>query len=149
VLEQGGVEAGRIEFVERCGGLDHLRKYGEIDACLDTFPYNGQTTSFDALWMGVPVVTLVGSTAVGRAGLSQAMNLGLPELVAATPDEYVKVATALAENVEHLGEVRGSLGDRMKRSPLMDGPRFARNVESIYRDVWRRYCAGVQRDPAT
>ncbi len=82
---KGGVQLDRIEFVDRCGRLDYLRRYREIDICLDTFPSNGHTTSLDALWMGVPVVTLAGETVVGRAGVCQAMNLGLPELIATTP----------------------------------------------------------------
>lgn len=141
ILAEGGVQLDRIEFVDRCGRLDYLRRYREIDVCLDTFPSNGHTTSLDALWMGVPMVTLAGETVVGRAGVCQAMNLGLPELIATTQEHYVRVASALAGDLEHLGELRRTLRDRMKRSPLMDGPRFARNLESIYRDIWRRFCA--------
>lgn len=141
VFEASGVPAKRVEFVERCGRLDYLRKYDEIDICLDTFPYNGHTTSLDALWMGVPTVTLVGDTVVGRAGLCQAMNLGLPELIATTPAEYVRIASALAADLEHLSELRRTLRARMQQSALMDAPRFARSLEAIYRDVWRRFCA--------
>lgn len=144
IFEEEKVKLDRIEFVDRCGRLDYLRKYREIDICLDTFPYNGHTTSLDALWMGVPTVTLAGETAVGRAGVSQAMNLALPELIATTPEAYVRVSSSLAENVERLVELRATLRERMKRSPLMDGPRFARNLESIYRDIWRRFCAKAQ-----
>jgi predicted O-linked N-acetylglucosamine transferase (SPINDLY family) len=140
MFDQARVEAGRIEFVDRSGRLDYLGKYRDIDVCLDTFPYNGHTTSLDALWMGVPTVTLRGETVVGRAGVSQAMNLGLPELIATTPDEYVRIASSLAANLDQLGELRRTLRDRMRRSPLMDGARFARNVESLYRDIWRRFC---------
>lgn len=139
-LEAAGVKRERLEFVARSGRLDYLSRYGEIDLCLDTFPYNGHTTSLDALWMGVPTVTLVGGTVVGRAGLCQAMNVGLPELIATTPEEYVRVARELAENLEHLAELRRTLRERTKQSPLMDGPRFTRNLEAIYRDVWRRFC---------
>ncbi len=120
-------------------------RYREIDLCLDTFPYGGHTTSLDALWMGVPVVTLVGSTVVGRAGLSQAMNLGLPEIVARTPEEYVKIAVDLSKAPERLGALRAGLRERMERSPLMDAPRFARNLEAAYRDGWRRWCTGRDR----
>ncbi len=141
VFEEGGVNIDRVELVDRCGRLDYLRRYREIDICLDTFPSNGHTTSLDALWMGVPTVTLAGDTVVGRAGVCQALNLGLPELIAHTQEEYVQIASSLAANVEHLNELRRTLRERMKRSPLMDGPRFAHNVESVYRDVWRRHCA--------
>lgn len=141
IFEEAGVQLDRLEFVDRCGRLDYLARYREIDICLDTFPANGHTTSLDALWMGVPTVTLAGETAVGRAGVCQAMNLALPQLVATTPDEYVRVASSLAADLERLSELRRTLRSRLQQSPLMDGPRFARNLEAVYRDVWRRFCA--------
>jgi predicted O-linked N-acetylglucosamine transferase (SPINDLY family) len=110
--------------------------------CLDTFPYNGHTTTLDALFMGVPVVTLVGETVVGRAGRCMAMNLGAPELVATTTAEYVERAAALAGDLQALAAMRASLRSRLQRSPLMDAPRFARNLEDAYRTMWRRWCAG-------
>jgi len=140
LFEAAGVKPDRIEFVGRCSRLDYLNRYREIDICLDTFPYNGHTTSLDALWMGVPTVTLAGETVVGRAGACQAMNLGLPELVATTHDEYVQAATSLANDLQHLSALRQTLRARLQQSPLMDAPRFARNLESLYRDVWRRFC---------
>jgi len=143
-FEAAGVTRERIEFVGRCGRLDYLARYRAIDIGLDTFPYNGQTTSLDALWMGVPTVTLVGETVVGRAGLCQAMNLGLPELVATTEEEFVDAACSLSKDLEHLSGLRQTLRARLEQSPLMDGPRFARNLEAIYRDVWRRYCEKAQ-----
>ena len=135
------VKPERIVFVDRSGRLDYLRRYREIDICLDTFPYNGHTTSLDALWMGVPTVTLAGHSIVGRAGVSQAMNLGLPELIATTSEQYAWIASSLANDRARLSELRRALRARMQQSPLMDGPRFARNLESIYRDVWRAFCA--------
>jgi protein O-GlcNAc transferase len=136
-----GVERDRIEFVGRSARFDYLGKYREIDICLDTFPYNGHTTSLDALWMGVPTVTLAGDTVVGRAGLSQAMNLGLPELIATTRDDFVRIASSLSSDLERLSGLRQALRARLQQSPIMDGPRFARNVEAVYRDLWRRFCA--------
>jgi len=94
------------------------------------------------LWMGVPVVTLVGSTVVGRAGLCHAMNLGLPELVARAPDQFVQIAVRLAEDKSRLSSLRAGLRARMERSPLMDGARFTRNMEAAYRSIWRRWCSG-------
>ncbi|HYQ16183.1 MAG TPA: hypothetical protein VEQ58_10510, partial [Polyangiaceae bacterium] len=140
-FEAAGVNPERIEFVGRCSRLDYLARYREIDIGLETLPYNGQTTSLDALWMGVPTVTLVGETVVGRAGVCQAMNLGLPELIATTPEQYVQSVVALASDLERLSELRQTLRARLQQSPLMDAPRFARNLESAYRDAWRRYCA--------
>ncbi|HYP76058.1 MAG TPA: tetratricopeptide repeat protein [Polyangiaceae bacterium] len=144
VFERGGIELTRVEFVDRCGRLDYLQRYREIDVCLDTFPYNGHTTSLDALWMGVPTVTLVGETVVGRAGLCQAMNLGLPELIALTPEHYIQIASSLARDLERLSTLRQTLRQRMEQSPLMNGPRFTRHVESVYRELWRRYCGKIE-----
>ncbi len=140
-FEAHGVDRGRVEFVEYQRREAYLATYRSIDVCLDTFPYNGHTTSLDAFWMGVPVVTLVGSTIVGRAGLCQAMNLGLPELVARSPDEYVKIAVEWSKDLERLGDLRAGLRARMESSPLMDAPAFARNLEAAYRSVWQRWCA--------
>ena len=142
-FEAHGVDRGRVDFVDYQTRQPYLATYRSIDVCLDTFPYNGHTTSLDALWMGVPVVTLVGSTVVGRAGLCQAMNLGLPELVARTPDEYVKIAVDLSRDRARLRDLRAGLRARMEGSPLMDAPRFARNLEAAYRSAWHRWC-----DPA-
>jgi predicted O-linked N-acetylglucosamine transferase (SPINDLY family) len=144
-LERAGVDPGRVEFLDRHLREEYLAQYHRIDVCLDSVPYNGHTTSLDAFWMGVPVVTLVGRTVVGRAGLCQAMNLGLPELVATTPDEYVARAVDLTRDLNRLGELRAGMRDRMTRSPLMDAPRFARNIESAYRTAWRRWCEAKGR----
>ena len=141
IFKDGGVEPDRLDFVARCGRAEYLRRYCAIDIGLDVFPYNGHTTSLDALWMGVPVVTLTGETLVGRAGLCQAMHLDLPELIATTPDEFVRVASTLAGDLERLGELRRTLRDRMRRSVFMDGAGFARELESAYRNIWRSYCA--------
>src|SRR5262249_50689492 len=115
-----------------------------IDISLDTLPANGHTTSLDSLWMGVPVVTLVGQTAVGRAGLSQLSNLRLTELVAESPDAFVQIAARLASDLDRLSQLRAALRDFLERSPLMDAPRFARNLESAYRQMWQRWCARVE-----
>jgi len=141
IFEEGGVASDRVEFVDRCGRLDYLRRYHEIDVCLDTFPSNGHTTSLDALWMGVPTLTLAGETAVGRAGVCHAMNLGLPELIANSAEDYLRIARGLANDLERLRGLRATLRARLQQSPLMDGPRFARHFEAIYRDIWRRFCA--------
>ena len=94
--------------------------------------------------MGVPVVTLVGQTIVGRAGLSQLMNLDLPELIASTSEQYVKIASDLANDLPRLTHLRGTLRERMAASPLMDAPRFARDIEAAYREMWRKWCSRVQ-----
>ncbi len=91
--------------------------------------------------MGVPVVSLAGQTAVGRGGVSILSNVGLPELIARTPEQYVRIAVELAQDLPRLSELRGTLRDRMQASPLMNAPRFARNMEAAYRDMWQRWCA--------
>ena len=140
-LRAGGIEAGRVEF----GGLvprrAYLERYREIDIALDTFPFAGGTTTCDAVWMGVPVVTLVGATVLQRAGFSVAMNLGLPELIARSEDEFVERAVALATDLARLEALRAGLRSRLAASPLGNAPRFARNLEATYRTAWRRYCA--------
>ena len=137
-----GVEPDRIEFVAHRPRSEYFRVYDCIDVGLDTVPHNGGTTSLDSFWMGVPVVTLVGQTVVGRAGLSFASNLGLPELVAETPDAFVDAALALARDPSRLAALRAELRDRLLRLPLMDAPRFARNFEAALRTEWRRWCDG-------
>jgi predicted O-linked N-acetylglucosamine transferase (SPINDLY family) len=115
--------------------------YHAIDIGVDTLPYNGHTTSLDSFWMGVPVVTLVGSSVVGRAGLSQLTNLGLTELIASTADQYVRIVGELAEDRPRLSRLRATLRARMQASPLMDAPRFTRNIEAAFRVMWQRWCA--------
>ena len=140
LLDAQGVDAGRVEFADRQSRAGYLRIYHRIDIGLDTFPYNAHTTGLDSLWMGVPVVTLVGQTPVSRAGLSQLSNLGLSELAAEKPDDFVQIATALANDLSRLSKLRQSLRDRMQQSPLMDASRFARNIEAAYRQMWHLWC---------
>jgi predicted O-linked N-acetylglucosamine transferase (SPINDLY family) len=142
-LEKEGVGPDRITFQEMLPREEYLQLYHRLDIGLDTFPYNGHTTSLDSFWMGVPVVTLVGHTVVGRAGLCQLQNLSLTELVAKTEGQFVAIATGLANDLPRLSQMRSTLRERMEKSPLMDGPRFARNVETAYRQMWQRLLAGA------
>jgi predicted O-linked N-acetylglucosamine transferase (SPINDLY family) len=139
-LAKYGIDRDRIEFADRRPRAEYLASYRNIDVCLDTVPVNGHTTSLDAFWMGVPVVTLVGKTIIGRAGLSLATNLGLSELVSTTPDEFVRIAVGLAGDLRRMSELRAGLRARMKKSPLMDAPRFARALEALYRRLWKDWC---------
>jgi predicted O-linked N-acetylglucosamine transferase (SPINDLY family) len=142
VLSEEGVARERIAFVSRQPRRKYLELYHRIDLGLDTLPYNGHTTSLDSYWMGAPVVTLVGQTIVGRAGLSQLMNLELPELITHTSEQFVQVATGLANDLPRLSELRSTLRPRMEASPLMNAPRFARDIETAYRLMWHRWCTG-------
>lgn len=130
-----GIDTARLSFVPFRPRDEYLASYCGIDIGLDTLPYNGHTTSLDALWMGVPVVTRVGQTAVGRGGLSQLTNLGLAELAAFTDDAFVRTALALAADLPALATLRRDLRGRMQRSPLMDGARFARQIEAAYGQI--------------
>ena len=144
VLARHGIEGERLEFYKRRPRADYLALYHQIDVGLDTLPYNGHVTSLDSFWMGVPVVTLVGNTVVGRAGLSQLSNLGLTELVATTPDDFRRITTELAGDLPRLKELRQNLRPRMEASPLMDAAQFTRDVESAYRKMWRTWCASIE-----
>jgi predicted O-linked N-acetylglucosamine transferase (SPINDLY family) len=117
-----------------------MSTYQKIDIALDPFPYNGGITTCDALWMGVPVVSLEGRTAVGRAGKSLLYTINLKDLVAQTPNQYLAIATKLAQDTNRLANLRATLRDKMKSSPLMDAPAFAKDVESVYRQIWRQWC---------
>jgi predicted O-linked N-acetylglucosamine transferase (SPINDLY family) len=129
-----------VRFIDRVPFSEYLALFGTIDIALDTLPYAGGTTSCDALWMGVPVVSRAGKMAVGRGGLSILSNLGLPELVADSEEMYVRLAIELAQDLPRLSKLRSTLRQRMEQSPLMDAPRFARNVETAYRRMWRTWC---------
>lgn len=120
--------------------LDHLTQYNRIDISLDTFSYHGTTTTCEALWMGVPSITLAGPNHASRPGVSLLSNVGLGDLIATTPDEYVETAVRLAGDLPRLADIRAGLRQRMLDSPLMDGPSFARDMEACYRQVWRTWC---------
>jgi predicted O-linked N-acetylglucosamine transferase (SPINDLY family) len=141
-FQKEGIALERIELIDSLPRPQYLATYHRIDLGLDPLPYNGHTTSLDAFWMGVPTLTLVGQRVVGRAGLSQLCNLGLRELAAETPNEYVELVARWAGDRDRLGELRGSLRERLRQSPLMDGKRFARHMEEAYRQMWHRWCFG-------
>jgi predicted O-linked N-acetylglucosamine transferase (SPINDLY family) len=135
-----GIDPSRVEFFPLQSRDDYLKTYHRIDLGLDTIPYNGHTTSLDSFWMGVPVVTLVGKTVVGRAGWSQLNNLNLKELAAFNEADFVRIAVELAGDLPRLAELRRGLRPRMEKSPLMDAPLFVRGLEGIYRQLWRQWC---------
>ena len=102
LFREGGIAPDRIEFVAKAPQPEHFRRYHDLDLSLDPFPYNGHTSTLDSLWMGVPVITLAGRTAVGRGGVSILSNLGLPELIARTPEQYVEIAVRMATDLDRL-----------------------------------------------
>ncbi len=142
-FKQKSVSPDRVSFMGKLPTVEYFRAYERVDIALDAFPYGGGTTTMDALWMGVPVVSLAGDQAVSRLGLTIMSNLGLPESIAADVDQYEKIALDLAGDLPRLGALRGSLRERMRSSPIMDATGFARNVEAAYRTMWQNWCAGV------
>jgi predicted O-linked N-acetylglucosamine transferase (SPINDLY family) len=140
-FESRGVRPERVEIRgHEPNATAHLDAYNQLDIALDTFPYHGTTTTCEALWMGVPVISLAGQRHVSRVGVSLLSNVGLPELIAQTPEQYVRIATDLAKDLPRLAELRRTLRARMQASPLMNAPRFARDIEAAYRQMWRNWC---------
>ena len=134
-LQREGIAPSRVEFVGKVTRPEYLKLYHRIDVGLDPTPCNGHTTSLDSFWMGVPGLTLVGKTIVGRAGWSQLCNLGLQELAAESAEQFVARAVEWSADLQRLQALRGSLRQRMLKSPLMDGKRFAFYVEQAYRQM--------------
>lgn len=128
-----GIAAERIECVGFRSTLnEHLAAYEQVDVALDTFPYNGTTTTCEALWMGVPVVTIAGASHAARVGASLLAGLGLAQLVANDPADYVARAVALAGDAARLAELRGGMRARLASSPLLDAVSFTRQLEAAY-----------------
>jgi protein O-GlcNAc transferase len=137
---ENGVERGRIELVSHIPSIfHHLRLYNRIDIGLDPFPYNGTTTTCEALWMGVPVITLAGKTHRSRVGVSLLSNAGLEEFIAESVEDYVEKGVRLANNVEKRKSLHRDLRSRMARSFLMDSARFTRSLEKTYRWMFNEW----------
>lgn len=136
-----GVSRDRLDLIGHTPSREaHLALYRHIDIALDTFPYNGATTTCEALWMGVPVITLSGKHHAGRVGLSLLSALKLEELVTHSPADYAALASMLANDRQKLAGMRTNLRERMRTSPLCDVQGFARKVEKSYREMWRSWC---------
>jgi len=134
-----GVNQDRITLLGTMDSFQgHLTHYGKADITLDTFPFSGATTTFQSLWMGVPVISLMGERFIGRMGGSLSVHAGLGDLVAETPEDYVQKATALAADLPRLKDLRGTLRQRITASALCDGASFAKNVEKAFLEMWER-----------
>ncbi|MEZ5583804.1 MAG: tetratricopeptide repeat protein [Candidatus Competibacteraceae bacterium] len=144
ILSAAGVARERLEFLPYLPYREYLSAISKVDLALDPFPYNGGTTSFDALIMGVPFVTLAGDRSIARGGVSILTNLGLPDLIAHTPAEYVEIVLRLANDPQRLIDLRQTLRERLWHSPLMDGKRFTGQLELLYRQMWRAWCVTQQ-----
>ena len=138
-----GLPAERIELA---GSLPHrelLRAYNEIDIALDPFPYTGGLTVCEALWMGVPVLSLAGDSFCGRHALSHLSNVGLPDWAVGTEEDYVREAVRRAADTQALSELRAGLRERVRASPLCDARRFGASLAEALRGAWRDWCAGA------
>ena len=140
-FEAAGISEDRILFPEpRDTKYEHLLSYGEIDIALDPFPFNGGTTTIQALSMGVPVIALIGNSHVSRYSAMMLRHAELIKLAAATPDEYVACARGLAGDLARLRSLRQTLREQLTTSPMYDAPVYAQSVEKAYRDMWGRWC---------
>ncbi|MEO7101425.1 MAG: tetratricopeptide repeat protein [Luteolibacter sp.] len=137
-MEGSGILAERLLLVERVPKEEYLSVYNQIDIALDPFPYQGSTTTCDALWMSCPVVTYAGERGVERVGQSILENIGHPELVGKNLDEYAEIAIRLANDPARLANLRSSLRQALASSPLMDAAGFTSDLENLYRDMWHR-----------
>ena len=141
LFEQHGVGPDRLIFQDYIHGRqEHLATYGQLDIALDPFPYSGTTTTCDALWMGVPFVTLAGTAHAGRVGVSLAHQIGMPQLAAESAAQYVKIAAELAGDLDELQRIRADLRDRVLGSALCDGSKITGSIEQAYREMWRKWC---------
>ena len=136
-----GIPAERLTLLPyQAAAKDHLAAYRDIDIGLDPFPYNGTTTTCEAMLMGVPVLTLRGDRFIAHVGESLNRTMGLDAWVAADADEFIARAVAFAGDLPGLAALRQGLRPRLIASPLCDAPRFARHLEEAFRGMWRRWC---------
>jgi protein O-GlcNAc transferase len=141
-LVAAGIARQRISVVPFAPVQDYLRLYDKVDIALDPTPYSGGTTTCDALWMGVPVVTVPGLRPASRSAASILTTVGLREWIAQGPQDYVRLAVGFARETQMLGSLRTSLRERVRSSPLMDEGRFVLDLERAYRKMWHEWCAG-------
>ncbi|OGU10243.1 MAG: hypothetical protein A2075_21575 [Geobacteraceae bacterium GWC2_58_44] len=142
-----GVAPERLELLGNTASYrEHLGLYRRVDIALDTFPYHGTTTTCEALWMGVPVVTLLGAGHRSRVGASLLGSVGLQRLVAQQAEGYRDAALELARDAARLAKLRRTLRQTMAASPLTDGRGFTGKLESAFREIWRNWAAGSRED---
>lgn len=137
-----GIPADRLDFRPRCPLADYLRLHHEVDVCLDSFPYGGGTTTLHALWMGVPTLTLAGTTSSGRSGASILGHVGLADFVAADVPDFVGRAQRIAADLNALAAIRAGLRERFTASAMGQPALVAAGLAHALRTMWRRWCAG-------
>ncbi len=141
-FERLGIAAERVEIVGRKSAYEHLKLYEQMDIALDTYPYNGTTTTLEAMWMGVPIITLLGRHHMSRVGFSIMSNLGLDFFVARDSQGYVSKACELANDIESLKNIRKTFRSHLSSSALCDEDKFTQELEMLYRKMWQRWCQG-------
>ena len=141
IFDAAGVYADRLDLVGRLPLDAYLQQYLQIDIALDPFPCNGATTTCESLWMGVPVISRSGRSGASRSAMSLLTTAGLAQLVARSWDGYVDIALRLATDLPALAQLRATLRERLRASPLLDAEGFTRDLEALYRDAWRVWCA--------
>jgi tetratricopeptide (TPR) repeat protein len=139
-FERLGLNLQRVNFLGRQPRWQYLEMLSACDICLDTFPYNGCTTTCDSLWMGTPVVSLTGKSHVSRVGLSLLSQVGLTDLASDLPARYMEIAIALSNDRQRLLEIRSNLRERMRQSSLTDARRFTAQFEAALREIWTKAC---------
>ncbi|MEO5351701.1 MAG: tetratricopeptide repeat protein [Magnetococcus sp. XQGC-1] len=141
-----GVDENRLFFAPKMPPAQHLARYRLADLVLDTFPYTSHTTGSDALWAGAPLLTYAGETFASRVAGSLLVNVGLPELITYSLEEYESLALELAHNPERLAAIRQRLHANLPTAPLFDSPRFTRSMEAAFELMWQRFQAGLAPD---
>ncbi|HMA65244.1 MAG TPA: tetratricopeptide repeat protein, partial [Chitinispirillaceae bacterium] len=139
-FEESNIQLSRIQFVNNVPDSGHLSVYNNIDCLLDTFPWSGHTTACEALWMGVPVITLYGDRHAGRMVSSVLQHAGLKELIAYSKDDYVDKAVHIVSDTAMLDTIRKTMREKLRSSRLMDTVGYVRKVESVFRKLWENYC---------
>ena len=143
VLAEQGIAPERVTFLDHPGRAGHFTALQEIDIALDPFPHGGGMTTFDALWMGVPVVTWPGNTASSRIGAACLTAVGLPDFIARDPAELRAACVAKASDLDALARLRARLRGQVAGNGMGNLERYTRAVEAVYREMWRRWCAGA------
>ena len=136
-----GIDSARLRLVPMRPVFDYLDLFNDIDISLDPFPFSGHTTTCDALWMGVPVVTLIGKMYPGRMAASVLTSTNMTAYIAKTTSEYINIASTLATDLPRLRSFRPTLRQRFQESPAMDAATFTHNLEKAYREIWQDWCA--------
>jgi predicted O-linked N-acetylglucosamine transferase (SPINDLY family) len=136
----GRIAADRVVLVGASPHEEHLKIFHQIDIGLDPFPRGGGVSTAEALWMGVPLVTLEGATVPGRITASLLSQIGMDDWVAQTDDDYVAIALRAGREPERVAALRQNMRERLRASPCGDAPRYTRAVEQVYRQMWRKWC---------